>query len=45
MKEHDRAYREDLDNAQPYDPIYTKDGDRLIDADEALWLLKTEYGE
>ena len=45
MKEHDRAYREDLDNAQPYDSIYTKDGYRLIDADEALWLLKTEYGE
>ena len=34
----------DIENAKPVEPKYTKDGYRLIDAREALWLLKTEYG-
>ena len=34
----------DIESAKPVEPKYTKDGYRLIDAREALWLLKTEYG-
>ena len=43
MDQHQREYERDLANAKPVSPKYTKEGYQLIDATEALWLLKTEY--
>ena len=45
QEEHWREYKQDLEKAHQSDPIFTKDGYRLINADEALWLIKTNYGE
>ena len=45
LDEKQQLYRQDLDAAQYMPPKYTKSGHRLIDADEALWLLKEQYGE
>ena len=36
-------YEQDIQNAKPEPHKTTKDGYRLIDANEALWLLKTKY--
>lgn len=44
MDQHQREYEQDLENAKPVPPKYTRVGYRIIDATEALWLLKTEYG-
>ena len=45
QEEHWREYKRDLEQAHQHDPIFTQDGYRLINADEALWLIKTNYSE
>ena len=44
MDQRQREYAQDIADAKPVIAKYMKQGYRLIDATEALWLLKTEYG-
>lgn len=45
MRSDHRRYITDVRSAKPVEPKYTADGYRLIDAEEALWLLKNKYRE
>lgn len=45
MKIRNRKKHKDLKNAKKQEPKSTKAGNKIIDANEALWILKTKHNE